>query len=95
MNQIFLGMLFVFLDLTLNINNCTIDFLPDFVGYILMMKGLREMESESACFTKSRPWAMGWRFIPGCCLRRICWASARTGASWAGCWDWRRPLPAW
>ena len=65
MNQIFLGMLFVFLDLTLNINNCTIDFLPDFVGYILMMKGPREMESESACFTKSRPWAMGLAVYTG------------------------------
>ena len=59
MRNIFLGMLFAFLDIKINLGNATIGLLPDFVGYILMIKGLEEMALESVLFEKARPWAVG------------------------------------
>ena len=65
MQNIFLGMLFTFLDININLGDATIGLLPDFVGYILMIKGLEEMAPESALFEKARPWAVGMAVYTG------------------------------
>ena len=39
MQNIFLGMLFAFLDININRGRTTIGLMPEFVGYILMVKG--------------------------------------------------------
>ncbi len=59
MKNIFIGFLLIFLDFNLNINTSTIGLLPDFVGYIILIKGLDEVASESSIFLKARPWAVG------------------------------------
>ena len=59
MQNIFLGMLFAFLDINISLGKATIGLLPDFVGYILMIKGLEELARESVLFEKARPWAVG------------------------------------
>lgn len=58
MDRLFLGLLFVFLNFNINIGNSTIGLLPDFVGYILILKGLKEMQGASRYFEKAEPWAM-------------------------------------
>lgn len=58
MNNLFLGMLFVLLDFNINFGKCTLGLLPDFVGYLLMMKGLEELAPASGQFAKARPWAL-------------------------------------
>ena len=65
MQNIFLGMLFAFLDFDINLGNRTIGLMPDFVGYLLMIKGLEEMTAESALFEKARPWALGMSVYTG------------------------------
>lgn len=58
MNHLFLGMLFVFLDFNLNFGRCTLGLLPDFVGYILLVKGLEELVPVCGKFAKAKPWAL-------------------------------------
>lgn len=65
MSNIFIGMLFVFLDFNLNFNNHTLGLIPDFVGYYLMLKGLRELAGESEYFTKAQPFAKGMLVYTG------------------------------
>lgn len=65
MQNIFLGMLLVFLDLNINLGDTTIGLLPDFAGYILMIKGLEEMTLESPLFEKARPWATAMAVYTG------------------------------
>ena len=65
MQNIFLGMLFAFLDLNINLGKTTIGLLPDFAGYILMIKGLEEMTPESPLFEKARPWATAMAVYTG------------------------------
>ena len=65
MQNIFLGMLLVFLDLNINLGKTTIGLLPDFAGYILMIKGLEEMTPESPLVEKARPWATAMAVYTG------------------------------
>lgn len=65
MQNIFLGMLLVFLDLNINLGKTTIGLLPDFAGYILMIKGLEEMTPESPLFEKARPWVTAMAVYTG------------------------------
>ena len=65
MQNIFLGMLLVFLDLNINLGKTTIGLLPDFAGYILMINGLEEMTPESPLFEKARPWATAMAVYTG------------------------------
>ena len=65
MQNIFLGMLLVFLDLNINLGKTTIGLLPDFAGYILMIKGLEKMTPESPLFEKARPWATAMAVYTG------------------------------
>ena len=59
MRSIFIGFLLIFLDFNFNIGESTIGLIPDFIGYILLVQGLREMEPESARFPQARPFAVG------------------------------------
>lgn len=58
MNHLFLGMLFVLLDFNLSFGRCTLGLLPDFVGYILILKGLESLSAASGKFAKAKPWAL-------------------------------------
>lgn len=47
MNSIFWGLIFIFLDFTVNVNEYrVISLIPTFVGYILICKGINELEDE-------------------------------------------------
>ena len=58
MNQLFTGMLLIWLDLDITLGTCRIGLLPDFVGYIMLMRGLDSLREESRHFGRVRPWAM-------------------------------------
>ena len=40
-------MLLVFLDFSINLGRIRIGLIPDFIGYIIMVKGLSELSDES------------------------------------------------
>jgi len=52
----FAGFILIFLDFNLNIGESKIDLIPDFLGYIIMIRGLLEMADESIFFKKVRPY---------------------------------------
>jgi len=59
MRKIFIGMIFVFLDFTININATKIGLIPDFIGYIFMTQGLSELTAQSPRFERMQPYATG------------------------------------
>lgn len=59
MRNIFIGLLLVFLDFNLDLGASRIGLIPDFVGYIFIMKGLDELSGESEYFAKMKPFATG------------------------------------
>jgi len=65
MKNIFLGFIFIFLDFTLTLGNARIGLIPDFVGYIIMINGLAQMEGESTWFMKVKPYATGMAVYNG------------------------------
>lgn len=65
MKNIFIGLLFVFLDFNLNLNTVKIELIPDFVGYIIMAKGLVELFEESDRFIKIKPYVTGMAVYTG------------------------------
>ena len=65
MNRLVLGMLFVFLDIPLELGSATLELLPDFAGYLLMMKGLRELALDSAVFQRGETVALVMAVIHG------------------------------
>ena len=54
-NRIFIGMIFLFLDFNLDFNGSRIGLLPDFIGYIFILRGLNELAGFSSCFVKVMP----------------------------------------
>ena len=58
MTKIFVGMLLVFLNFNFNINHITIGLIPSFLGYIVMLLGLRELAQLSGWFSKAQPCAL-------------------------------------
>ena len=50
MRKLFYGFLLMFLSFDLAVNGHTLDVLPDFVGYFLLIRGMKEMEAESGLF---------------------------------------------
>jgi hypothetical protein len=65
MTSIFAGFIFIFLDFNLNLDNSTIELIPDFIGYLIMLGGLRVMAGESPAFAKVRPHAVFMAFYTG------------------------------
>lgn len=60
MTNLFIAFLLIFLDFNLTINSAyVIGLIPDFVGFIFMIKGLKELAGESPRFSKLRPFAIG------------------------------------
>lgn len=59
MRKLFYGFLLMFLSFDLSVNGHTLDVLPDFVGYFLLIRGMKEMEAESGLFQNARPFAVG------------------------------------
>jgi hypothetical protein len=59
MKELFVGMLFVFLDVNIGSQNHILDVLPDFVGYLLMQRGLGKLSEEGRYFEKALPVVMG------------------------------------
>ena len=55
MKVLLLGMLFVYLDLNLDLGGHILDVLPDFVGYLLMARGLSGLRRESGSFARALP----------------------------------------
>lgn len=65
MNKLMVGLLLVFLDFNLTINNAKIGLLPDFIGYAVMLGGLSELSGESPYFEKIRPYTIGMIIYTG------------------------------
>lgn len=57
MQFLFAGMLFVLLDFNLNLGSAVVGVLPAFVGYLLLAKGLKQMQAVQPRFGKVRLWA--------------------------------------
>jgi glucan phosphoethanolaminetransferase (alkaline phosphatase superfamily) len=65
MSSIFTGFLFIFLDLNLTFGQARLELIPDFIGYIILLNGLKEMSGESPAFDKVRPFATVMAFYTG------------------------------
>ena len=65
MKKIFWGFIFIFLDFHVGVNLMKINFIPDFVGYILIYQGFTEFRQESGYFEKARPLAMALSVLAG------------------------------
>ncbi len=59
MNNIFIGMLFVFLDFNIDFGTTRVGLIPDFIGYILIAQGLAELTAGNDRFSRVRPVAIG------------------------------------
>jgi len=55
MKKFAIGFLLIFLDFNLNFNQASLNVLPDFVGYYLLLQGTKEMDRESSLFAGPRP----------------------------------------
>ncbi len=55
MNSLFVGLLFLFLNFSLKMGTIQIGLLPDFLGYLLLLHGLRRMAGEGARFAHLPP----------------------------------------
>ena len=59
MKKIVFGFLLIFLNFNLNFNRVSINVLPDFVGYYLLLQGMAQMKEENPRFAAPRPFTMG------------------------------------
>ena len=65
MDYLFWGFLLVFLDINIHFGVSTVDFLPSWLGYLLMIKGLDTLAEESERFAAARPWCVGMTVYTG------------------------------
>lgn len=63
MKKIFWGLLFIFFNYSINISNMSLGLIPDFIGYLLMLSGTKELISESEYFSKVRPVLIGMTIL--------------------------------
>ena len=59
MKKLFWGFFFVFFNFHLSINQYTLQLLPDFVGYLLLFQGAKELETENRYFKNIQPFTVG------------------------------------
>lgn len=59
MKKFAIGFLLILLDFNLNFNRFSLNVLPDFVGYYLLLKGMEEMKQENPRFESPRIFAIG------------------------------------
>jgi len=57
--KLFWGFFFVFFNFHLSINQYTLQLLPDFVGYLLLFQGAKELETENRYFKNIQPFTVG------------------------------------
>lgn len=81
MGKFFWGFFFIYLHFDLSVNAHTLNVLPEFVGYFLLLQGLRELEEESCVFSGVRPFAVGMAVYTG-----ILWVGALLGVTGTGSW---------
>lgn len=58
MDKIFIGMLLIWLDLDFPLGSGVIGLLPDFAGYILVMRGIYSLEKNIRYLVKVWPWTV-------------------------------------
>lgn len=81
MSSIFWGFFFIFINFNLTVNQHVLNILPPFVGYLLLMRGTRDMEAESSLFAPVRPFAVGMAVYTG-----ILWLGDLLGVTGQGSW---------
>lgn len=54
MRNIFIGFILVLVDITIHIQGAPLEILPDFLGYIFIVRGLREMPEQNEWLKKAR-----------------------------------------
>lgn len=59
MKQFAIGFLLILLDFDLNFSRFSLNVLPDFVGYWLLLKGMEELKTANPRFEQPRPFAVG------------------------------------
>ena len=59
MRNIFIGLLFIFLDFNLDFGAMRVGLIPDFIGYIMILQGLKEIALLSEHFGKAKPFTIG------------------------------------
>jgi len=59
LKKLFWGFFFIYLNFNLNLNQYSLNILPNFVGYILLLQGIKQLEGESRFFRSGRPFAVG------------------------------------
>ena len=59
MKKLFWGFFFIYLNFHLNLNQHSLNILPNFVGYLLLLQGMKQLEEESRFFQSGRPFAVG------------------------------------
>ena len=82
MKKLFWGFFFIYLNFNLNLNQYSLNILPDFVGYILLLQGMKQLEEESHFFRSGQPFAVGMTVYEA-----ILWVGALLGVSangWVG-----------
>ena len=81
MKKLFWGFFFIYLNFNLNFNQHSLNVLPDFVGYILLLQGARILEDESEFFSRARPFATGMTIYSA-----ILWIGALLGVASEANW---------
>lgn len=81
MKKFFWGFLLVFLNFHLNINQHSLNLLPDFAGYLLLFQGTKELEGESGAFSDVRPFTVGMAVYTA-----ILWVGALLGVTSESGW---------
>jgi hypothetical protein len=79
MRNLFWGFFFIYLNFNLNVNQYSLNVLPDFVGYIFLIKGIDLLNGESTFFEKARPFSVGMAVYTG-----ILWVGALLGVTAGG-----------
>lgn len=62
MGNILIGLIFIFFEFNLNLNGFIFGLIPDFIGYIFIIKGFKELSDESDYFLNIQPLAKGMVF---------------------------------
>lgn len=65
MQNIFIGLILIFIDFDLNLGSSSIELIPDFAGYILMLRGVEELMEDSAWFSKIKAFILGMAIYSG------------------------------
>lgn len=54
MKKLLIGLFFITLSISVNFNRISIELIPDFIGYFILIGGLREFSEENEYFEKAR-----------------------------------------